>query len=190
MSNTTDCKHTQLARDWIDDFIHTPGKHRLNDYVLTYDRDHIWNGYKASLLAIKNRSLGCILVVTGSGLAPSVATVLYEVSLAEQPRISFVRAEQGWNQVKTAAAVTWRVAAVDRITPDLASCDLATLHPRILETSYRHVKKLISRYSRGVEDVDPDWNDHSHYLQRFGLSITEDQESKRQVAIAKSRLRQ
>jgi hypothetical protein len=189
MTDTSDCKHTQLARDWIDDLFHAPGKHRLSDYVLTYDRDHIWDGYKASLLATKNRSLGCILVVTGSGLAPSVARVLNEVSLAQQPRISYVRAELGWDQVKTPAAVKWKVAAVDRITPDLAFCNLATLQSCILETSDRHVKKLISRFSRGsVNDLD--WEAHRHYLHQFGLSLTEDQESKQQVAIAKARLRQ
>lgn len=186
-------KHTKLAHDWIDDLIEREGKHRLSECLLTYDPNCLWNGYNSQLLAVKNRTHKIIAVVSNVSLSSPATEVLKRVTNAREPRMEYERAERGWTQVYRRPAVEWNVAVLDRVDLSFASCNLATLRPCILETSDRYVQRMLRWYSNPTDTVEwtnQQWSKHAGYLSSWGLGYTEAQKTKRQVAIAKARLKQ
>lgn len=190
MTESTITKNLKLAREWADDLYHLEFKHRVSDYVLTLDRNHVWNGYKSSLLAVKNRNLGCILVVTGVGLSSSVSEIVDEINQAHLPRISYTRVNGGpWTQHQIPPPIKWIVAAVHRLDESHVTCNLATLQPCIREASDRYVKRLLHGYVRG-NNMDAQWKEHEDYLSQFQLEIHEKDQTARQLAVAKARLKQ
>jgi hypothetical protein len=184
-------KNIKLTQDWIDDKIHKEGLLRFEHSVLTYDSEYFWNGHKCYLLALKNRPLKCLVVVRAVSLSSLNREMLDLISSSDVPKRTWRKDTEKWEEILTPQVVDWRVARIDRIDPSMATCDLVTLQPWIMNTSVRMFKSIIRRYSTDNHDRgDKDWANQKTYLDRFSLSIPEEYETKRILAVAKARLKQ
>ena len=183
-------KPIEIAHAWIDDRL-ASDTFKLGEHVLlTCDPDTLHLGNRTHLWAAKNRNVNAIIIPDRRTVTPPSAMheIMLQLDKADQQRreLRKINDEYDWHDVE---CKIWKVAPVDRLLPELLTCDLATLAVHALPVLDRHSEHLIRRYARAsANDVDPHWV--RLISQYISLGLTSSHQGRRIVAIAKNRLRQ
>jgi hypothetical protein len=147
-------------------------------YIITADRETIWNGYKSQVLVQRNRPLGLVIALRESSAS------LGKVALATIQRALIVPEELGMrrvamgifeNTVRRSYASCPYVRVDSLADPALATCDLETLGPLVLQSSVRTLEFLVAwcnRYPRkGMAALEFHWEEEALALGRVGLTL-------------------
>ena len=183
--------------NWVDDLILDSGFVKPgSDLVVAYTPDTLHLGYETYPLAIKNRRTGFMVVPDARSTRPcssiaEMSVILNQCDLPRKVVALDANGEYDWVEVENKI---WMLAPVDVFTPQLATCDLATLSPCCLAPLDRLADHLIRRYLRTVKEsdvkqLDRYWETLDRRYRNLGLGLSEDQLERRQVAIVRARLK-
>ena len=150
-------------------------------YIITADRETVWNGYKSQVLLLRNRPLGLVLTLRAS------AASLGKVALSVLHRAIEIPAKKGMRRLRegvfenteTPAITPSPYVKLDSLAdPGLAACDIETLRPLVLASSVRALEYQVwrgKRYgARMLAGLDQVWEDETAMLKRIGLEVPED----------------
>lgn len=181
---------------WISDTIDKPTKLVVNSsLLLSLTPDSIHLGYDTFPLAVKNRLVGAV-VHPDYSVIPVVSTLGYLVKRVSNCHVARTDLEEQpdgeWKEL-TLPDRLWGVAPVDKLPPELASCDLATLLPYTLPVLFRECQRMVRRYQlckslQQLDVLDSDWASLLTKYTMLGATVPDSILTKRATAIAKARL--
>jgi hypothetical protein len=173
-----------LAEAWRDEEIHGEVFSSVTTstgYIITADRETVWNGYKSQVLLVRNRPLGLVLALRAS------AASLGKVALGVLHRAIEIPAAKGMRRLgvgifentETPANTPTPYVRLDSLAdPALATCNVETLRPLVLESSIRALEYQVwrgKRYgSRMLAGIDKVWEEETAMLKHIGLDVPED----------------
>jgi hypothetical protein len=173
-----------LAEAWRDDKIEGEAFSSVTTstgYIITADRETMWNGYKSQVLLLRNRPLGLVLALRAS------AASLGKVALGVLDRGVEVPVKKGMRRLgvgifentETPANSPTPYVRLDSLAdPALATCNVETLRPLVLESSIRALEYQIwrgKRYgARMLAGIDKVWEEETARLKHLGLDVPED----------------
>ena len=173
-----------LAEAWRDEEIHGEVFSSVTTstgYIITADRETVWNGYKSQVLLVRNRPLGLVLALRAS------AASLGKVALGVLHRAIEIPAAKGMRRLgvgicentETPANTPTPYVRLDSLAdPALATCNVEALRPLVLESSIRALEYQVwrgKRYgSRMLAGIDKVWEEETAMLKHIGLDVPED----------------
>jgi hypothetical protein len=169
----------ELGRAWINEEITELSVTSRNGvYKLSADPDTIWNGDRLIALVKLNRGLDLVLV-----LRPGSASMGAAARNCMQSALENVANHRN------------KITYLDSLQrSDLSTCPLKTIQDLVLSSSIKALKGLIVSFR--VTDSKTDrfvqlkeiWEKERQHLDAIGLTIPQELETKKLVAIAKHRI--